>query len=61
VPSTHVQYDERGRVEEPKHRLGRIVLIVVAVLVVLWLIGYTLFNVGGVVPGTGTGDVITTP
>jgi hypothetical protein len=41
----------------------RIVLIVAAVVVAIWLIGliigYTLFNTGGTVPGTGTGDVIT--
>jgi hypothetical protein len=41
------------------------VLIVVAVVVAIWLIGllvgYTLFNVGGQVPGTGTGDIIRTP
>jgi hypothetical protein len=63
VPSTHVHYDERGRVEVPRRRILRIVLIVVAVVVVVWLIGlligYTLFNVGGSVPGTGTGDVVT--
>jgi hypothetical protein len=34
---------------------------VVAVVVLVWLIGYTLFNVGGLIPGTGTGDVVTTP
>jgi hypothetical protein len=52
-------------VEVPRRRILRIVLIVVAVLVVVWLIGlligYTLFNVGGSVPGTGTGDIVTTP
>jgi hypothetical protein len=57
----HVHYDEHGRVEAPRRRTLRIVLIVVAVVVVLWLIGYTLFNVGGLIPGTGTGDVVTTP
>jgi hypothetical protein len=65
VPSTHVHYDQHGRVEVPRRRILRIVLIVVAVVVVIWLIGlligYTLFNVGGSVPGTGTGDIVTTP
>jgi hypothetical protein len=59
VPSTHVHYDEQGRVEVPRRRILRIALIVVAVVVVVWLIGYTLFNVGGLIPGTGTGDVVT--
>ena len=65
VPSTHVQYDQHGRVEVPRRRTQRMVLIVVAVVVVLWLIGqvigYTLVNVGGTVPGTGTGDIVQTP
>jgi hypothetical protein len=61
VPSTHIHYDQHGRVEVPRRRILRIVLIVVAVVVVLWLIGYTLFNLGGSVPGTGTGDIVTTP
>jgi hypothetical protein len=59
VPSTHIHYDEQGRVEVPRRRILRIVLIVVAVVVLVWLIGYTLFNVGGSIPGTGTGDVVT--
>ena len=62
---THVHYDQHGRVEGPRRKILRIVLIVAAVVVVVWLIGlligYTLFNVGGTVPGTGTGDVVTTP
>jgi hypothetical protein len=61
VPSTHVHYDEHGRVEAPRRRTLRIVLVIVAVVVVVWLIGYTLFIVGGMIPGTGTGDVVTTP
>jgi hypothetical protein len=59
VPSTHVHYDEQGRAEVPRRRIRRIGLIVVAVLVVLWIIGlivsYTLFNVGGEVPGNRDG------
>jgi hypothetical protein len=55
----HVHYDEQGRVEVPRRRILRTVLIVIAVVVVVWLIGYTLFNVGGLIPGTGTGDVVT--
>jgi hypothetical protein len=65
VFSTHVHYDEHGRVEAPKRRTLRTVLTVVAVVVVVLLTGlliaYWLFNTGGTVPGTGTGDVITTP
>ena len=65
MPSTHVHYDQHGRVEVPRRRILRIVLILAAVVVVVWLIGllvsYTLFNVGGTVPGTGTGDIVTTP
>jgi hypothetical protein len=63
VPSTHVHYDQHGRVEVPRPRILRIVLIVVAVVVFVWLsgllIGYTLFNAGGSVPGIGTGDIVT--
>ena len=65
MPSTHIHYDRHGRVEVPRRKILRIVLIVVAAVVVVWLIGlligYTLFNVGGTVPGTGTGDIVTTP
>jgi fatty acid desaturase len=65
VPTTHVHYDQQGRVEVPRRRILRIVLIVVAVVVVVgligWLIAFWLFNAGGTIPGTGTGDVITTP
>jgi hypothetical protein len=61
VPSTHVHYDEQGRVEVPRRKILRIVLILVAVVIVVWLISYALFNVGDVIPGTGTGDVVTTP
>lgn len=63
MPSTLIHYDQHGRVEVPRRRILRIVVIVVAVVVVVWLIGfivgYTLFNVGGEIPGTGTGDVLT--
>jgi hypothetical protein len=65
VSSTQVHYDEHGRVEVPKRRTLRTVLTVVAVVVVVgligWLIAYWLFNAGDMIPGTGTGDVITTP
>jgi hypothetical protein len=61
MPSIHVHYDANGRTETPKRRIVRIVVIVIAIIVVLWLVGYTLFNVGGTSPGTGTGDVLTTP
>jgi hypothetical protein len=64
LSSTHVHYDEQGRAKARRRRTRRIVLIVVAVVVAVWLIGfligYTLFNVGEI-PGTGTGDVVTTP
>jgi hypothetical protein len=46
------------------HRTRTIVLIVLAaflLLLLLFLLGYVLFNVGGTVPGTGEGDVLTTP
>jgi hypothetical protein len=46
-------------VDVPRRKTLRIVMIVVAVVVVVWIIGYTLFNVGGLIPGTGTGDVVT--
>jgi hypothetical protein len=45
-------------------RTRNIVLIVLAAVVVLWIVGYTLFNVGGSEPGSGEGDpvkVVTTP
>jgi hypothetical protein len=42
-------------------RLIRIVLVVVGIWVALFLVGYWLFNSGGTVPGTGTGEVVTTP
>jgi hypothetical protein len=46
------------------HRTRNIVLIVAAaffLLVLLYWLGYVLFNVGDTVPGSGEGDVITTP
>jgi hypothetical protein len=41
------------------HRTRNVVLIVAAAVVVLWIVGYTLFNVGGTSPGSGEGDVVT--
>jgi hypothetical protein len=43
------------------HRTRNVVLIVVAAVVLLWIVGYALFNMGGTTPGTGTGDVVTQP
>jgi hypothetical protein len=40
------------------HRTRNIVLIVLASLVVIWIVGYTLFNVGGKIPGSGEGDPV---
>jgi hypothetical protein len=37
----------------------RILLIVLAVAVVLYLVGYLIFNAGGSTPGSGTGETIT--
>ena len=42
-------------------RVVRIVLIVLAIAVVLWIVGYFLFNLGGSEPGSGTGETITEP
>jgi hypothetical protein len=59
--SIHVTYDDNGRSVRRPRNIRRIVLIVVAVLVLLWIAGYILFNVGGTVPGTGEGDILQTP
>jgi hypothetical protein len=60
MPSTRIYYDEHGRAEVPTRNTLRTVLIVVAVVILLWIIGYILFNVGGTIPGTGLGDVFET-
>ncbi len=59
--SIRITYDEHGRSAHRPRRWGRIVLIVFAVIVLIWVVGYIVFNVGGVVPGTGEGDIIQTP
>jgi hypothetical protein len=59
--SIRITYDEHGRSAHPRRRWGRIVLVVLAVLVLIWVVGYILFNVGGTVPGTGEGDIFQTP
>lgn len=38
-----------------------IVLMVVAAAILIWILGYTLFNADGSTPGTGTGERITGP
>jgi hypothetical protein len=50
-----------ARLKRVSARTRNIVLIVAATVVLIWIVGYMLFNVGGSTPGTGTGDVITEP
>jgi hypothetical protein len=38
-----------------------IVLMVIAVVILIWILGYALFNADGSTPGTGTGERITGP
>jgi nicotinamide riboside transporter PnuC len=61
IRSIRITYDENGRSVRRPRNIRRIVLIVVAVLVLIWIVGYILFNIGGTVPGTGEGDIIQTP
>jgi hypothetical protein len=42
-------------------RVTRILLIALAITLVLYLVGYLIFNSGGTVPGTGTGEIVTGP
>jgi len=42
-------------------RTLRIVFVVVAIVVLLWIVGYVLFNNGDSAPGSGTGDTVTEP
>jgi hypothetical protein len=60
VQSIRVRYDQHGRSVQ-RRRLLRIVLIVLAIVILLWLVGYTLFNIGGMVPGSGEGTPPQTP
>ena len=53
----HVRYDEHGR-RGRRWTTGRIVLLVVVVVVLLWIVGYTVFNIGETIPGSGEGDQI---
>jgi hypothetical protein len=56
-----VRFDERGRRAVRRwttRRIVTIVLLIVLLLLVVWVVGYTLFNIGESVPGTGEGDVI---
>jgi Tfp pilus assembly protein PilO len=60
VRAIRVRYDEHGRwIQKP--RLLRTVLIVVAVVIVLWVIGFIVFDMGGTVPGSGEGDQLQAP
>jgi hypothetical protein len=34
------------------------VLLVVVVVVLLWIVGYAVFNIGETIPGSGEGDQI---
>jgi hypothetical protein len=46
------------------HRTRNIVLIIVAaflLLILLYWLGYVLFNTGDTMPGSGEGEVLTTP
>ncbi len=40
-------------------RWVRVLLIVLVVAVAIYLVGFVLFNTGGSMPGSGTGDVLT--
>jgi hypothetical protein len=42
-------------------RVVRILLIVLTVALMLYLLGYLIFNSGGSAPGTGTGEILTGP
>jgi uncharacterized protein involved in cysteine biosynthesis len=60
VRAIRVRYDEHGRsVQWP--RWLRIVLIALAIVVVLYVVGYLLFDMGGTVPGSGEGDRLQGP
>jgi hypothetical protein len=56
---TLMQGRPRGKLSAMSRRARNIVLIVAAAVVVLWIVGYTVFNMGGSTPGSGEGDVIT--
>jgi hypothetical protein len=60
VRAIRVRYDEHGRSAQ-RPRLLRIVLIVLALIILVYVIGYVLFNIGGTVPGSGEGDPLQTP
>jgi flagellar basal body-associated protein FliL len=38
-----------------------ILLMVIAAVILIWILGYVVFNTGGSIPGSGTGDTITEP
>jgi hypothetical protein len=42
-------------------RVVRILLIVLAAALMLYLMGYVIFNSGGSAPGMGTGEILTGP
>jgi hypothetical protein len=42
-------------------RAVRILVGVIAIVVAIWIVGYTLFTADGSAPGTGTGESTTVP
>jgi hypothetical protein len=42
-------------------RLVWIVVAVIAILLTIYLLAFWAFNSGGEVPGSGTGEILTTP
>lgn len=42
-------------------RWVRVLVIVVAAAFALYIVGYAIFDWGGEVPGSGTGEIVTEP
>jgi hypothetical protein len=60
-PDTLIGRARTARLSAVSRRTRNIVLAVVALVILVWIVGYTLFNMGETVPGYGEGEVITTP
>lgn len=43
----------------PRSRAGKIAAVVVIAILALMLLSFFLFNIGGSVPDTGTGEILT--